>query len=270
MPMLEWRLLETGEQNGALNMAIDEALLLGVASASSPPTFRLFAWQQECLSLGFTQQVDNSLLDGCRQQKVTVVRRPTGGAAVLHYRDLCYSVTARLGKEPLPRALQEANLKINYALQAGLQLLGLPAEISFLADGRRTAELACAAAVSLYEVTVEGKKVLGSAQLQKEGCLLQHGSLALDFNPARLGVLLGRRGNRELAASATGLRQVAGRDFNATEVGAALAAGFAQCMGVRLERAGLTEAEQQAAKMLSGSRYRDLAGGGVAEKCMTC
>ncbi|HAP32223.1 MAG TPA: lipoate--protein ligase family protein, partial [Firmicutes bacterium] len=126
--MTSWRLLDTGARGGSENMAIDEALFTGVISGYSPPTLRFFTWEPACLSLGFRQQAGVRLLAACRRHQVEVVCRPTGGLAALHGEDLCYSVTTRLGEGPFPAALQQANLKINQALRAGLRLLGLPAE----------------------------------------------------------------------------------------------------------------------------------------------
>lgn len=254
--MADWRLLDTGARNGSENMAVDEALFSGVVSGVSPPTVRFFTWEPACLSLGFLQHPGSGLPDACRRHKVDMVRRPTGGLAVLHGQDLCYSVTARLGRGPLPAALQEAAFKINHALRAGLRLLGLPAEVTVAAEQAEPA-LACADAVSLSEVTIKGKKVIGSAQLFRNGCLLQHGSLTLDFDPAVLAAMLdlAREGIERLAGKATGLKQAIGREVSAAEATVALQEGFMTVLGISLEPGVLTPAEVVAAEKLS-VKYR--------------
>lgn len=270
--MTEWRLLDTGARSGSENMAIDEALLTGVVSGNSPPTVRFFTWAPSCLSLGFRQQAGSGLLAACRRHKADVIRRPTGGLAAWHGQDLCYSVTARLGQLPLPAALQQANLKISDALRAGLRLLGLPAQVTVAAEQTQSVQ-SCAAAVSLHEVTIDGKKVIGSSQLLSNGCLLQHGSLTLDFDPAALAALLGltRAGAGRLAEKATGLRQAAGRVISAAEAAAALREGFTAGLGVTLEPGGLTPAEVVAAGKLAvkyQSLMQETEEGG--RPCMTC
>lgn len=256
--MTSWRLLDTGARSGSENMAVDEALFSGIISGTSLPTLRFFTWEPACLSLGFRQQPGVRLLAACRRHKVEVVRRPTGGLAALHGEDLCYSVTARLGEGPFPAALQQANLIINHALCAGLRLLGLPAEVT-VASGYVYAGQACAGAVSLYELTVNGKKIIGSAQLFKSGFLLQHGSLALDFDPAVLVDVVGLapEGADKLAEKATGLKQAAGRVISAPEAAAALREGFVTVLGFSLEPGGLTTAEGVAVKKLA-VKYRSL------------
>ena len=91
-PRAAWRLLLSPAADGALNMAVDEAILLAVAEGASPPTLRFFDWTPPCLSLGYSQpaaEVDRSQL---ARLGYGLVRRPTGGRAILHTDELTYSV----------------------------------------------------------------------------------------------------------------------------------------------------------------------------------
>src|SRR5690349_2496197 len=88
-----WRLLNDPPASGAWNMAVDEALLEGVASGRSPATLRFYSWRPACLSLGYFQPFGIVDVSGCRARGVDVVRRPTGGRAILHDRELTYSLT---------------------------------------------------------------------------------------------------------------------------------------------------------------------------------
>jgi lipoate-protein ligase A len=92
-----WRLIIDGDLPGANNMARDVAILDAVAEGESPPTLRLYGWDPPCLSLGRHQGVDAADLSFCRAQGIDVVRRPTGGRALLHHLELTYSVTAPHG-----------------------------------------------------------------------------------------------------------------------------------------------------------------------------
>src|SRR6202022_2425224 len=91
-----WRLLLDPPATGAWNMAVDEVLLDGVAVGSAPPSLRFYEWAPPCLSLGYFQPFEVVDVDGCRSLGVDVVRRPTGGRAILHDRELTYSVALPL------------------------------------------------------------------------------------------------------------------------------------------------------------------------------
>src|SRR3989454_2439875 len=121
----DWRLLVDAPAGGAWNMAVDEVLLDGVAAGTTPPTLRFYEWTPPCLSLGYFQPFDVVDLDGCRALGVEVVRRPTGGRAILHDRELTYSVAL-----PAPLLGHDAGIlpsyrRLSLALQAGLRRLGI-------------------------------------------------------------------------------------------------------------------------------------------------
>lgn len=244
--MDKWRLLETGAQSGAFNMTLDTVLLQHAVNGQSPPTLRFFSWQPACLSLGYMQKADDDLLNRCRRLGLDVVRRPTGGLAVLHEQDFCYSVVAPLGRGPLPVQLQEANRKINSALQAGLRSLSIPAEVSVNRESVGDV-LACCEAASLYEITVRGQKIVGSAQLQKNGWLLQHGSLTLNLKPERLATVLSLNDRQinGITKKAAGLYQITGRRIQSDVLAAALCTGFARELRIVAEPAELTATEKR-------------------------
>src|SRR5215469_14193782 len=89
-----YRFLDTGVQSAALNMAIDEAILTFHLRGETPPTLRAFAWERPAISLGRFQDVDREILvDACAERGFALVRRPTGGRAVLHVNEFTYSIT---------------------------------------------------------------------------------------------------------------------------------------------------------------------------------
>ena len=92
--MTSWRLLDSGAMSPSLNMAIDRAILALHANGQAPPTLRFYQWQPAAVSLGYFQKRHNLDLDICRQYGIEVVRRPTGGKAVLHLGDLTYAIIA--------------------------------------------------------------------------------------------------------------------------------------------------------------------------------
>ncbi len=99
---MNWRLILDGNLPGSLNMARDMAVLETVSAGDSPPTLRLYGWNPPCLTIGKHQGLDAVDLDFCRREGIDVVRRPTGGRALLHHLELTYSVVAPLGTPPLP------------------------------------------------------------------------------------------------------------------------------------------------------------------------
>src|SRR5437867_13293237 len=127
MSAFQWRLLREGRADGAANMARDEALL-DSALRGGPPTLRIYSWLRPTLSLGAHQPSSDTDLRACRRLGVDLVRRPTGGGAVLHDVEVTYAVAARFGEGPVPSSVIGVYEGISSALVAGLGLLGVPAE----------------------------------------------------------------------------------------------------------------------------------------------
>ena len=186
-----WRWLPLRGAPGAQQMALDEALLDEVAAGRSPPTVRCFRWQSPCITLGRFQGAGELDLDRCRAAGLAVVRRPTGGAAVLHGADLGYAVVLPAASlRPLggPAGLYRA---VGEALAAALRAMGLPAETRSGPGGRP--EGACFAALGSCEVVVGNLKVVGSAQLRRPGATLQHGSIYAGEGPEAIAAYLRAR-----------------------------------------------------------------------------
>lgn len=273
-----WRLLITLPAEGAWNMAVDEALFLARLRGEAPPTIRFYAWHPPTLSLGYGQRLEEGIdLEFCRASGVGLVRRLTGGSAVLHDREVTYSVVARasdfLGAEgPL-----ETYRAIGQGLVEGLRRLGVPAELvppprgesltpqasvgdALLADGkpqvagRERQPVFCFSRIGSYEIAVSGKKLVGSAQRRRRGGLLQHGSILLD-----LDLSLHRRifpaGPEDPFSHLTTLGVILGRPVAFGEVVPSLARGMAASLGVTLEPGGLTALELEQARRLTVERY---------------
>lgn len=181
------RLLIDEALPGVRNMAVDEALMRSADDAGAV-TLRFYRWAPACLSFGRNQEARGAYdPDAAAERGIDVVRRPTGGRAVYHHRELTYSVTAPGGTWG---SLRETYRRINRALAAGLRELGVPATCA--GDdpddpdgaGRRRAAprptpRACFRDPLPGEVTVEGRKMVGSAQWRDGGVFLQHGSILL-------------------------------------------------------------------------------------------
>lgn len=169
-----WFLIDSGKMNGFKNMAVDTALL---ESNVNEPILRFYGWDPAALSLGRFQNTRDIDLSYLKEKNFDLVRRPSGGRAVLHHDELTYSVIL-----PESMALQsviETYLLISKAIVKGLENANLKCEISTDKAENYTRFSACFAVASIYEITVNGKKLIGSAQVRRNKRVLQHGSIPL-------------------------------------------------------------------------------------------
>jgi len=178
------RVIYSPFQDGATNMATDQAIMEAVGEGRVSPTLRLYGWLPACLSLGYMQSLRDIDLDRLKAKGWTLVRRPTGGRAILHVDELTYSISL-----PQDHALVQGDIVTSYrrlsdALQAALKSLGLEPE----ADKRLKAAVTaiCFETPADYEITIEGRKLIGSAQVRKHKAVLQHGSIPLYGDISRI------------------------------------------------------------------------------------
>lgn len=185
-------------------MATDEAIFRCFTKQKSRPTLRLYGWTAPSVSLGYFQDIAGNIdLEFCRQSGIKIVRRLTGGKAVLHDEELTYAVIARDNTPPFTPDLLETYRIISRCLSAGLMKLGIGAG---LADRPRTSsentiKAVCFSRSSQHELTVGGKKICGSAQHRSQGIFLQHGSLLMGFNPQKTLAVMDRSIQRESVLS---------------------------------------------------------------------
>jgi lipoate-protein ligase A len=241
-----WRLLDTPPADGAWNMALDEALAESVREGGAP-VLRFYRWSPPCLSLGRNQPADGRYdPEALRARGLDVVRRPTGGRAVLHDRELTYSVAVPDGVLGPPRAAYSA---VNRALVAGLRRLGVDASTQG-ETGRRAPlpSLApCFAEPVEGEVVAGGRKLVGSAQRRLDGVILQHGSLPVEDDQSTVADLLREPAGADAPAA---LAPLLGRAPEWSELVEALAAGWREALGVALARGDPTGAERGRAGVL--------------------
>src|SRR5260370_34897351 len=173
-----YRFLHTGIQDAALNMAIDEAVLVHHLSGEAPPTLRVFRWSQPTISLGRFQDVEREILGAtCKERGVELVRRPTGGRAVYHIDEFTYSIV--IGKRyDVPSGAGAAYAYLAQGLQAALAVLGVHAELSE-EHVTKNPSAACFASSPQADLTASGFKLIARAQAWRDDALLQQGSLPL-------------------------------------------------------------------------------------------
>ena len=242
-------------------MAVDEAILTAMLEGVSPPTLRFYAWSPPCLSLGRNQLLADADLAACRAAGVDVVRRPTGGRAILHTDELTYSLTLLQVDPRATGGVVEGYRRLSEGLLAGLHLLEVEA---VQAVGRKSATDAgpvCFEAPSNYEITVAGRKLIGSAQWRAKGSVLQHGSLPLQGDLARIVDCLALSdAQREvqrphIRGRAITLEEAKGQIVPFAQVAEVLAEGFAQALNLTLLPGELSAHERALAAELRRSRY---------------
>jgi lipoate-protein ligase A len=280
-----WRLLITPPTDGATNMAIDEAILQALADGQGSPTLRFYQWNPPCLSLGYNQHYSEVDQDACARLGYTWVRRPTGGRAILHTDELTYSIVAPLDEPRVLGGIVDSYRRLSAGLLAGLRALG--ADV-FQAQQEKvpnpSPSAVCFDTPSNYEITVQGKKVVGSAQVRRRGIVLQHGSVPLIGDLSRIFVCLhmaesalveangrpspppglasvpaGARSQADwrdwLLARAATLEQVLGRRVSFDEAAHALTQGFGQALNLRLEPGQLSDDERSLVERLRRDQY---------------
>lgn len=238
--MTTWKLLDTGANIGAYNMAVDEELLARAQLGETMPVLRFYAWAPPTVSIGRFQKIETAVnRDACERLGIDIVRRITGGRAVLHYKELSYSIIARIDNPLFPPGVLATYKTIATCLVTGLRELGVPAEL--VTRGSRHAELvntraknaACFSSPSWYELVVNHRKLIGSAQRRLSNAFLQHGSLLLEYDPClEAEVIPGIRTDDVV----TSMKRELGRELSREDVMRALLNGFSEELGIHFTR----------------------------------
>jgi lipoate-protein ligase A len=244
---LEWlRVIDFAVGDPFYNMAVDEAIARCVGSGRRPPTLRLYGWSPSAVSIGYFQEVLEEVdLDFCKSKGVEVVRRLTGGGAVIHTAgELTYSLIAEEGDPAVPKDIQESYARICAPIVAALRKLGVDAAFRPIND-----------------IEVQGRKVSGSAQTRRFGTVLQHGTLLLDMDFTQLSALrvnaekLKDKGATDVRGRVTTLKEILRRDLSKERVGALVAEEFGRGFKCELVRGSASKEEKGLVPELA-ERYR--------------
>ena len=216
-----WRLLIAAPRSGAENMARDTALQAR-AARTGETVFSIYSWSRPTLSFGRNQSASGLYDVGkIRAAGIDVVRRPTGGRAILHHHEVTYSVTAPV-EDAAP--LRETYSRINRILQTGLSELGVAVVPAMLSARAAVPSVRpCFETPAEGELVARGSKLVGSAQYRDDGALLQHGSILVNDDQSSLpdfAATLSAEGE-SIPAPAT-LHALLGRSPDAAEVAAAM------------------------------------------------
>lgn len=257
------RILLHGAMNPVTNMAIDEALARACdADKSGFPVIRFYWWDVPTLSLGAKERLHEAAdVDACKDMGIALVRRPTGGRSVLHDKELTYSIIAPLDNEPFCHSVEESYRKIAEAQANGLKKLGVdltltpggqrmrprtaPSSASISPAANGPLHLPCFAAPSRYELTWNGKKVIGSAQRRLRNSVLQHGSILQQAEIERLAraTKVGDEGQAKLANLVIGIEEILGKPVTREQIQQAMLPELESIFPVTFATSDLTEQE---------------------------
>lgn len=261
-----WRLIYTEGNNGYYNMAVDEAIAIACREGVVPPTLRFYTWSPPCISIGYFQKIDMDNLD---IKNMAVIRRITGGRAVLHGNDLSYSIVCNTENSLFPDNIDGTYYAISESLITGLKHLGInpdplnpqqhrtraragsrmDAKCIRVKRGRRGYTLhyqqstLCFATTLGHEISINGRKLIGSAQRRWPDVFLQHGSLIVKASP---------QGDRLTSIS---LHEILGNNPDIKAIIAAFCKGFRESLGIDFITEGLTSYEIDLAERLIEDKY---------------
>ncbi len=262
--MMVWRVIPFTNSSASENMAMDEAIFRVNQREDSLPTLRIYRWCLPSISLGYFQKIRDEVdVAACNRYHIDIVRRPTGGKAVLHENDLTYAVIAKEHNPLFTPDILGTYRIISGCIADSLSELGIYAEMSVdsRTSGEDSLKAVCFSSPSHFELLVNKRKICGSAQVRSRGVFLQHGSILLDFDPVKTCALLAsRKGDRErqiekLRESVTSVYEQTGAEISVEKICHVLQRGFEKKLGIELVEGSLTGEEEALMTRLIKDKY---------------
>ncbi|HEY9677114.1 MAG TPA: biotin/lipoate A/B protein ligase family protein [Drouetiella sp.] len=245
---MHWRLISYAECDPVFNMAADEAILDAHLAGEVPPTLRLYGWKPHAISIGYSQKITDEEINSIRSHGLDVVRRATGGRAVLHLNDLTYSfIGTSIGDGSTERSgflnnsVASAYKQISEGLIEGILEFGVQLELGSSQNDYRT-NYDCFRATTNADLQYAGKKMIGSAQLRRKNAVLQHGSILLNQAQNKMNEVYGDQTQQTVARHAN-LFDVLDKEITFHQLQGALQHGFSKAFDVELAEDVLTEKE---------------------------
>ncbi len=245
-----WRLIRDVDRDAAMNMAVDEAIMLSHTAGECPPTLRFYGWIRPSISLGYFQDISRGGfdVDSCARHGVQLVRRLTGGRAVLHGHDLTFSITAAESELPSDnRSVLGSHSWLMGGIVEGLRLLGIDAQLGGPGGGPHSERSAdCFAHAAACDIVVGRFKVAGSAQVRRNGVILEQGSIPFRRPDIEPSAVFGRQSQ---------VSHVFREDPDRVTLEDAIIAGFQRALGIGLTEGQLSDGELACARDLVESRF---------------
>ncbi|MFH1453705.1 MAG: biotin/lipoate A/B protein ligase family protein [Armatimonadota bacterium] len=253
--MQKARLIIEKDLKASHHMASDEALLEYAINNEKDfiPALRLYTWSPAGISLGYFQKTEKEInIDNCRKHGVDIIRRPTGGKSVLHDDELTYCFIFKMD-DPNRWTILDAFKKINEALLYAIKRMGVKAQlVSLKKHSPKEHTAVCFAVPSSYEIKVDNKKIIGSAQKRAGNFVLQHGSVPITIDRNKLYDLFNFKSEEERKKQAeesvnimTSLKEAAPfSDMNFDNLAEGVKEGFEKVWGISLYKDKLNKEEE--------------------------
>ncbi|MBI4691222.1 MAG: lipoate--protein ligase family protein [Nitrospirae bacterium] len=251
-----WRLINSGAYSASYNMALDEAIAISVRKNDSPPTLRLYSWDKQSVTLGCFQKLGDINIEYCRNRGIPIVRRPTGGRAILHKNELTYSFSVRTDNEIFSKGLLDSYKKISLAFNLAFRKIGVLAESKKVRERGEvlTRSPLCFQSSSFGEILIGNKKIVGSAQKRWPDGLLQQGSIPYVIKESEVANIFRLRpsqGKKEMI----GLKDVVS-DFSDERFRAAIRISFEETFNIEFISGLPSQDEEVHAMKLECEKYQ--------------
>jgi lipoate-protein ligase A len=254
--MTEWRFMDSGPCGASYNMALDEAIATEVRKGNSLPTLRLYEWEVPSVSLGSFQKIADLNVSACVENNIPVVRRPTGGRAILHGDELTYSFSA--GNEGFFSAgLLDTYRQLSAALKSALDMLGLAVTMKTERESGKTLARSslCFKSTSYGELSYRGRKLIGSAQKRWKDGFLQQGSIPYTIDEEVTRTIFHLTPSADIRDGMIGLREAL-PDLDPAQFEEAIRTSFENIFRIRFRRCGPSREEILLARELEARKYR--------------
>jgi lipoate-protein ligase A len=255
-----WRFLDTGRCPTAHNMALDEAIAIAVKRGEAPPTLRLYGWNKPSVSIGYFQKVADVNIEYCIKKNIPLVRRLTGGRAILHRDEITYSFSSKTTSGLFSKGLLDSYKAISTAIHLALSKMGISSELKLSHSsgglrfsGLRSKSPLCFQCVSYGEITIKGKKVIGSAQKRWIDALLQQGSIPIVTDGTDAAKVF-RLCTQDMENSFVGLRDIL-PGFMPEEFKEAVRISFEETFNIEFAVSSLSQTEISMARQLEVEKY---------------
>jgi len=252
----KWRLIDSGPCDAFYNMALDEAIAAEVRHGAAPPTLRLYGWDRPSLTLGCFQKTSDINMEYCRSKDIPVVRRPTGGRAILHADELTYGFSARTDQGPFSHGLLDSYRRISLAFSLAFKKVGVAAGVKKEREKGRVLSRSplCFQSSSYGEILAENKKLVGSAQKRWNNGLLQQGSVPYLVREENLTGIFGAGKTAALKDCMKTLKDIL-PSLDEDAFRKTVASSFEEAFGVRLLLSAPSQEESLLAEELLQRKY---------------
>lgn len=255
-----WRFIDTGPCGAEFNMALDEAVAISVREDDSPTTLRLYGWEAPSVSIGCFQKIAEVDAEHCLRSHIPIVRRPTGGRAILHGDEITYSFAVKTSTGAFSKGLFDSYKKISLAMGGALIKAGFTPELKLLRDRRGTARSdiqkspLCFQSVSYGEISVNSRKIIGSAQKRWHDGLLQQGSIPLLVDRENTAGVFRHSSHGGVDSTLSGLKDMV-PDLDADTLKDTIRSSFEEMFDVSFIISGPSKEEVSLARELETQKY---------------